>query len=532
MSKTTEKPTGTADDGPDRNAERDLASGSVTLNRRDLVQLAIDMGRRQLGRMKAGTQYEGLRNYDLALGWPIKLSYDDYWSAYERHGLAGRVVDLPVMDTWKSPPPVKEIRREGDRSSTDSEDVLEPTDFEIAWEKLVERLSVWNILSRFDKLAGVGRYGVLVIGFTGDSDLAKPVKAGNKTVAYLRPFGEGSAKIVEKEKNAGNARFGKPILYEINFEGDEGNSKGTPLKVHWSRVIHFADGRLQSDVYGKPRLRQVMNIVMDMTFKILGGSAEAVWLNMRQGIVLSNRGDAVLPDDSASVLERGKEIDKYIHDLARIIMMQDVDATAIPSNVPDVTAPFEVHLAALSIATSIPQRVLAGSAKGELAAAREDMRQWYGYIAGRQKQTAEPDVLRPLIDLLQAAGALPQTPLGYAVGVEGKDGEYEWPSLFELTEGEQATILKDESMAIKLLSDQTTQKLPITEQEARQRLGYDPFPPAEIVAQMYRGTPAGMIANALLEYRGGHIDAETLTQYAISVAIDTARELGIEYGAE
>jgi len=429
------------------------------LSRRQQL-FALSPGRASLAADLGQTAYGGGRDYYLVFGYPKTISMATYSQRYQRQDIAGRIVDLPAQDTWRKPPMV-------------SEDGNEDTAFVQAWNTLATRHRVWSKLMRVDRLSGIGRYGVLLLGVKGQPDLGRAVEArsaqGVSSLLYLNPLSEAGASISTWNTDANSPRFGMPETYRVQL----GESSGTRT-VHWSRLIHVAEGKLDSETYGLPRLQRVFNRLDDL-MKIVGGSAEATWLNMRPGTLLTPREGYELPDDAAAKAARQEEVDEYLHDVARLLFLEGVDATQLPGEVVDPTGLFDVTIKLIAAATGIPQRRLLGSAAGQLAAAKEDSRQWFGSIASRQVNYAEPEILRPFIDRLVLIGILPLPDSGnYNVGVLGEDGTWSWPSLFELTDLEQADIKDKTAGAIRKLSDPLTGAMPVTDDEAREALGYAP----------------------------------------------------------
>ena len=108
-----------------------------------------------------------------------------------------------------------------------------------------------------------------------------------------------------------------------------------------------------------------------------------------------------------------------------------VTVSDLGSEVVDPAGPFGVIIGLIAAATGIPQRILLGSERGELASS-QDASNWAGAIASRQLNFAEPTILRPLIDRFIQWGALPP-PSARALQVV-------WDALFELNDQERAMI--------------------------------------------------------------------------------------------
>ena len=383
------------------------------------------------------TAFGGARDYYEVLGYTVDIELETYRQRYRRQDIAKRIVSLPAMDTWKRPPQA-------------SEDGNKETAFCKAWRELVaiERLGVWNRLMRVDRLSGIGRFGVLLLGLLDGGDLESAVAgklAGPEDVLYLRPFAEDSVRIETFDTDSQSERFGKPEMYELKLEEGEDWTK-----VHWSRILHVAEEKESDEVYGTPRLEAVFNRLDDL-IKLVGGSAEATWLGMRPGTLMSPK-DGYRNTMSDAQIE--EEVEDYAHDPLRMMFLQGIEATQLgPSNVVDVEGPFGVALSLISAASGIPQRVLIGSAQGEQAAAEWDQKQWAGVIQARQSGHAEPEILRAFIGRMIENGVLPPPSSGeYNLGEQNRDGEWRWPSILEQTDTERATIEETRARAAATLS--------------------------------------------------------------------------------
>ena len=55
------------------------------------------------------------------------------------------------------------------------------------------------------------------------------------------------------------------------------------VEVHYSRILHVAEGVLQNSYKGEPRLSRVFNLLDDL-MKVAGGSAETFWLTANRGL--------------------------------------------------------------------------------------------------------------------------------------------------------------------------------------------------------------------------------------------------------
>lgn len=472
-----------------------------------LVTLSVQTSRLLMARALGQTAYEGDRDYYEVLGYPTTIQTSDYVQRYERQDIASRIVDLPALDTWKSPPKISE---------NDDED----TAFIQAWQSLAGRLKAWNVLSRADRLSGIGRFGIVLIGVRGGNDLGEPVKDQSlkspQDILYLRPYSESRATVETWNKETSSPRYGLPETYKVQLE--TGRS-GTI--VHWTRVFHLAENKLDSETYGVPRLRPVFNLLDDL-MKVVGGTAEATWLNMRPGIMVGPREEYDWEDTDDATTAWLQEVQRYAHDPLRMLRLVGMEAQQIgTSEVLDPTGPHSVVIAQIAATTGIPQRKLLGSAAGELSASREDTRQWATYISERQMNYAEPEILRPFIDRLCLYGVLPAPREGlgrYDIGTLNPDGSRSWPSIIELSEEERAQATLNQANAVKALTDPTTLELPLSVSERRELLGYpsqETLDEESSPVESPPGTVEAVIAEVVTNYHQGKITADQMAEFAM-----------------
>jgi hypothetical protein len=403
-----------------------------------------------------GTSHNGARDYFDVLGYPKQLSIHDYLVKFERDPLGGRIVEFPPDETWRDTPTVKDGR---------DKDALDDTTFTNAWSDFAERMRVYHYCQRADILCGIGRFSILLIGVADGGDLESEVKRVTSLdqILYLRPYGEQSVEVAEYENDPASPRFGLPRIYTVTFADTNtlGNLGTIQRRVHASRVIHVAEGLLENDVYGMPRLQRVYNLLDDI-LKLVGGAAEASWLLMRKGFVLNIDRDINAADINADNIK--EQFDEYEHGLRRFMTTQGVNVSDLGSEVVDPSGPFSVIIGLISAATGIPQRILLGSERGELASS-QDGANWAGAIASRQLNFAEPTILRPLIDRLIAWGAMPPPTQGRYTVV--------WDELFELNDQERAAIAVAWADAIQKLAAVYGEP-PVTMEEWRG--DFTPFP--------------------------------------------------------
>jgi len=368
--------------------------------------------------------YGGARNLYQALGYPTTITSADYYARYERHDIAFALIDRPVRATWQGGLEIIE--------HSDDKD----TPLEKAWIELRDRLKLENVFSRTDRLSGLGSYAVLLCGFDDAPTVeALQLPAAPKALLYLRPFAEKSVIIAQWETNTANARYGKPVMYQLSLnDGVTGTS--STLLVHYTRVLHIVDNPLESEVAGVPRLQMVYNRLMDLE-KIVGGDAEMFWRGARPGYQGKMAPDAILTESMKEDLKA--QIDEYEHNLRRMLFNKGVTYEAMEQAIHDPASHVEIQLKMLSAATGIPLRILTGSERGELASS-QDADTWASYVSTRRTEYAEPVIVRPFVDLMIRYGVLPEPVDKYEVG---------WSDLYAQSEKEKVGIGKDRAAALQ-----------------------------------------------------------------------------------
>jgi len=389
---------------------------------RMLMNMASQIISRAAMASKLGKSYGGDRDIYTALGYNKNPQFNDFYTRYQRQDVAKRIVKAPVSSSWRQKPLISEM---GD----------EETAFEKAWSIMVKDKNIFHYLTRADRISGIGKYGILLMGFSDGKPLKEQVEKADQLL-YLRPYSEASAEITEWEKDANNERYGKPVIYKLQpASADRGQS--LVLNAHHSRVIHIAEESEEDDVYGTPRMLSVLNRLQDLEL-ISGGSAEMFWRGAFPGMGFKAEDGAQWDPQSTADLQ--SEIEDYMHGLKRYIRLKGVEVDEFSMQVSDPSNHVSILLDLISGATGIPKRILIGSERGELASS-QDENNWNSRIDERRVDHCEPMILRPFIDKQIEVGTLPPP--------TSKEYEIEWPPLTSPDEEQQATVskLKTEALA-------------------------------------------------------------------------------------
>lgn len=397
-----------------------------------------------------GKMFGGKRNFYDALGYSPSIDIAEYRLRYERDSIAGRVVDAFPSATWRG--------TGGELVENEDPEVVTP--FEAAWMELSARLKIWSYFKRADILAGLGRYSVMLINAPGE--LNQPLtKATAEQIISLGTYGEEDVDIKSWEDDIHNPRFGFPLFYE--FKRLTGANKQIARTVHWTRVIHVADGLLDDNVYGQPRLKRIWND-LDNLEKVVGGGSEAFWMRAHQGYVFNV--DKDLKPSPEEKEEMSTQVDEMLHGMRRAVRTRGMDVETLGSDVADFSGPAGVLHARISAGSSIPQRILLGSERGELAST-QDRDNWTERVQDRRDDYAAPSVVMQFVDRMIEIGVLPKPKDPYEVF---------WPAVNDLTDEQKLDV------AIKYAEvNAKNGSVVITENEIRDlAFGMEPLDPEDI----------------------------------------------------
>jgi uncharacterized protein len=405
----------------------------VKTNALEALRIMSDLMQRNRYAQFLGMSFGEKRDLYTALGYSKELLYSDYWNVFKRGRLGKRIVCAPVDSTWRGEVGVYE------------EEEPKDTKFEKAWKELNAKHKIFAKFARLDKLVGLGEYAVLLLGFSDGKALEEPLEGTNLQLIYVQPYAYNNITIVEWEGDEKHPRYGLPRMYTLqiqtigamsNIAPTAGGTLGKTTRVHYSRLIHVAEGLLDNDVIGTPRLESCFNSVQDLE-KIAGGSAEMYWQGALGGKAFSSKDGATI--DAQSKVDMQEQIDEYVHGMRRYLRLQNMDVQDLSPQTSDPTNAIAAQLDLISGDTGIPKRILIGSERGELASTQDESN-WLNRIGERRTQYAEPYIIRPVIDVLIKVGALPET----------QSGEYHisWPDLWASSDDEQAKVAKTRTEAL------------------------------------------------------------------------------------
>lgn len=415
-----------------------------------------------------GWGYHRRRDYYEQFGYSRVLRIEDFIAKYTRQGIARRIVNAPALATWARPPAIS--------VPTDPKE----QEFKDAWATLIKQANVYLNMFKADKLAGLGNYSIIVLGFDDGLKMDQQVPKGSELL-YMMAYCQLYCDVVKIETDSSNARYGLPTLYRLKprmaFPGvisnlPSGNLQFPETNVHWSRIIHVAEDALDNGILGTPRLEPVFNRLDDLE-KVVGGSAEMFWLAANRGMQVDVDKEMDLDEDDEQELT--KEIEEYQHQLRRVIRTRGIKINDLGSTVADPKSASGVILSDISATTGIPQAVLMGAEQGHLAS-DQDRANWADRIKERRETFIEPCIMLPFIQNMISIGQLPEVNVSKIM--------FNWENTFQLTPLEQAQTMAQMARAVQNLSKQFNNEPIMTKSEARQIIKL----PAELPAGMQEFT--------------------------------------------
>lgn len=382
--------------------------------------------------------------YDV-FNWDKHPTVEDYFALALRNPFAYAVTFLEPEIAWRNPPKIVDTGAEPEAE--------EETEFETAVRELNERLRTPHFMRRAHKLAGIGKFGILVIQFDdtdGPNDLSEPVGDPDDVIG-LKPFSRASITDV-RVGGPGTDRWGEPVRYKVDFS-DENEQEGAinhqgpeTVWIHHTRVIHIpSDELLDDELRGIERQKPVYNNLIDIE-RALGAAGTLAYRAAAWGIHVNIDKDFDLEDGGEQLREHLERWNWGLEPILRTHGADDVKSLG-GENI-DPGPIIDKNVEAISVQKGIPQSVLKGNETGERATT-QDLKEWYGKISGHQVEFLEPLIVREWHDRLQRYDIVPE-PAGDGYAVQ-------WDPLFERSTKDEADIQSTRA--------QTLQRVPELEME-------------------------------------------------------------------
>lgn len=377
-----------------------------------------------------GMSPNGKRNYNELFGYGDQLDYQDYKGMYERGGYANVIVSLFPKLCWRDIP---EIKVGDDVALKDELIALKKAGFFSAMEKA-------DIANR------IGRFSVLFIGVPDGMDPSLPIGSANKgdfKGMYFNVYEEDGIEVVKYDTDPASPRFNLPELYtlQVLVNGDsklQGNV--TARTVHYSRVVHLAEGALSSRLEGVSSLKAPWNALIDKN-KVRGSSAEAYYRNARQKLSLETANGAKSSGDTEARKALKENVENFQNGFEDTLRLNNMTANMLQPGMVSPRDSFDVSTEDAAGTSGIPVRYLTTKAGGTVTGS-EDKAALNGRVMDRQDQECTLWLLDAL-KIMDNAGIL-ELP---------ENAEVTWPVQSSLSEKEASESSKNKADAFKAVAD-------------------------------------------------------------------------------
>lgn len=334
-----------------------------------------------ISRLFGGTSNTKRERLYQEFGYPVELSFEDYYRAYKRNAIAGAAVKR-MLDCWEDYPEIFE----GDKSK-DSTQLTE-------WDKQINKLlkRCWKQIRGADRRNLVGRYSALLIQIKDGGKWHEEVNTSavkllkERALVKLIPAWEAQIEPVAWDSDEQSQNFGMPTMYsfmELPVEGQKDGKPGRIIDVHPSRVIILAEGSDDDNLSsGTSLLEAGFNNLLDIE-KVSGGSSEGFLKNASRQLNYSFSEKTNFPALAKALgVDEGRLSDALDEQVRRLnnstdaaSFMQAGTAEVLSVTAADPEPTWRTALSAFAATVPIPVKVVIGQITGERASS-EDMKDW------------------------------------------------------------------------------------------------------------------------------------------------------------
>lgn len=364
--------------------------------------------------------FDGDRDMYETLGYDPSPDFKDYYRKWRRSGIGKAIISKAPDATWKDDPIIE----------SEQEDSKLQEQVKI----INDNAKLWMKTHKGDKLAGIGKWGAILIGveeqgvsINWESEM-NPIN-GPESIKYLRVMKQNTITDYKEINDKSDPRNGLPKTYLIDLP-----EKNKVQEVHHSRIIWIAENTEEDLLQGTPRLESSMNRFYDLQ-KVVGGSAEAFWSLADAGYKAIGAQDADIDWNQIN-----ENIQGFSHDLVKFFSAQGLDEFEKMETTPPDPSNFWtvlIQYIAASADPPIPMRILIGNESGELASTT-DQETWFGNITQRRNKYVTTQIVRPIIDRFMEYGI-----------IEEQEYNVRWPTLFEKDIQEKMKIAKTAAEAMQ-----------------------------------------------------------------------------------
>lgn len=389
-----------------------------------------------------------LHNIYLDYGYPLSLTFFNFWSMYRRFGIARRVVELYPDQTWLDDP----IIEGGDK-------------FNKELEKLNGNLGLWRRLKGLDTRQRVGRYAGMFMRVRDNLPPDKPIEGllpGLEALVDMVPLYESQLQVSSIQDDPIKDDFGMPVMYQFNAgtAGARNEKAGASFQIHPSRIVIASEDSDNSGIYGIPVLESIYNSLMDLR-KVLGGGGEGFYKNAAQSIVFDLKDAASAKSNSVLLSKFNEQYDEFSQNRSRrAIWTPGMEAKTLESKLVNPKEFAINSLMDISAGANIPSALLIGNQTGRLAG-DQDTKGFLSQVQARRTDFGT-DMITAAVDWMIKWGVLPAA--GYTV---------EWPDAMAPS-AEEKLGNAEKMAAINKLQFESGGDVAFAGEEIRESAGFDP----------------------------------------------------------
>lgn len=389
-----------------------------------------------------------LHNIYLDFGYPLNLSFFNFWNMYRRFGIARRIVELYPDQTWLDAPEVDG----GDK-------------FDRELEKLNKSLGLWRRLKGLDTRQRVGRYAGMFMRVRDNLSPEKPIEGplpGLKALVDMVPLYESQLQVSTTQDDPLKDDFGQPTMYQFNAgaEGTRNEKAGSSFQIHPSRIVIASEDSDNSGIYGIPVLESVYNSLMDLR-KILGGGGEGFYKNAAQSIVFDLKDAASAKNNAALLTKFNAQYDEFSQNRSRrAIWTPGMEAKTLDSKLINPKEFANNSLMDIAAGSGIPSALLVGNQTGRLAG-DQDTKGFLSQVQARRTDFGT-DMVTDSLNWLIKWGILPAA-----------DYEVTWPDAMAPSSEEKLNSAEKMATTNKLQFE-SGGDVPFSGEGIREAAGFEP----------------------------------------------------------
>lgn len=293
-------------------------------------------------------------------GYKEKLSFQDFFNLYTRHGVAAGVVDRISEKVFQTAPWVIQGPKEAEKKPT--------SPWELAFLQLAEDTDLWWYFKEAYAMRMVGAWSGLILRFANDDAKSLAEEVTPKAVLTdLVPVWAGQLQPAKRDA------MGNVTEWNYTPSGFDATNLQTdpPVTLHPSRLYVVGDYKR-----GRSMLEAGYNAFVDME-KVTGGAGEGFLKNAARQLHINYASDA----EPTKKGQPEEDVADDLNDQAKalntrsdlVLATQGADVTALVANMPDPEKPFNVSLQVGMASVRIASRIVVGSQTGERASV-EDIR--------------------------------------------------------------------------------------------------------------------------------------------------------------